>query len=210
MEEANREYGKQDQPDIQEFNDVLSRAEASPDQRYNGDMIIGGNTVSHKVRFLGERKGRKAYAVVSRNTSIHEANDTAESLHVAMAHVFNQYFRVDLYDEDGTVENIYLNTVQQAVADYENNAVKAVKIYSEMYLCPEDRERFREFYDITTVRDRIKAAGTEYVVDYYHSAIPGDKGRMQMYMILPFYYKNRWKYISLCRYADEIKDDIWK
>ena len=48
------------------------------------------------------------------------------------------------------------------------------------------------------------------MVDYYHSAIPGDKGRMQMYMILPFYYKNRWKYISLCRYADEIKDDIWK
>ena len=210
LEEANREYGKQDQPDIQEFIDVLSRAEASPDQRYNGDMIIGGNTVSHKVRFLGERKGRKAYAVVSRNTSIHEENDTAESLRVAMAHVFNQYFRVDLYDEDGTVENIYLNTVQQAVADYESNAVKAVKIYSEMYLGPEDRERFREFYDITTVRDRIKAAGTEYVVDYYHSAIPGDKGRMQMYMILPFYYKNRWKYISLCRYADEIKDDIWK
>ena len=210
LEEANREYGKKDQPDILEFIDVLSRAEASPDQRSNGDMIIGGNTVNHKVRFLGERKGRKAYAVVSRNTSIHEENDTAESLRVAMAHVFTQYFRVDLYDEDGSVENIFLNTIQQAVADYESNAVKAVEIYSELYLVPEDRKRFREFYDITTVRDRIKAAGTEYVVDYYHSAIPGDKGRMQMYMILPFYYKNRWKYISLCRYADEIKDDIWK
>ncbi|MBQ7659069.1 MAG: hypothetical protein IJS16_08780, partial [Butyrivibrio sp.] len=132
------------------------------------------------------------------------------SLHVAMVHVFNQYFRVDLYDEDGTVDNIFLNTDQLAVADYENNAVKAVEIYSNMYLYPEDRKRFREFYDMTTVRDRIKAAGTEYVVDYYHSAIPGDRGRMQMYMILPFYYSGRWKYISLCRYADEIRDDIWK
>jgi hypothetical protein len=127
-----------------------------------------------------------------------------------MSHVFNQYFRVDLYDEDGTVDNIFLNTDQLAVADYENNAVKAVEIYSNMYLYPEDRDRFRKFYDMTTVRDRIKEAGTEYVVDYYHSAIPGDQGRMQMYMILPYYYNNRWKFISLCRYADEIRDDIWK
>ena len=127
-----------------------------------------------------------------------------------MSHVFNQYFRVDLYDEDGTVDNIFLNTDQLAVADYENNAVKAVEIYSNMYLYPEDRDRFRKFYDMTTVRDRIKEAGTEYVVDYYHSAIPGDQGRMQMYMILPFYYDTRWKYTSCCRYADEINDEHLK
>lgn len=210
LEEANELHHNVEHPGTIEFVEALKRAEKNPDHRSAADIGVNVAIVNHKIRFIGEKNGRKAYAVVARNTSIHGESETAESLHVAMVHVFNQYFRVDLYDEDGTVDNIFLNTDQLAVADYENNAVKAVEIYSNMYLYPEDRKRFREFYDITTVRDRIKAAGTEYVVDYYHSAIPGDKGRMQMYMILPFYYSGRWKYISLCRYADEIRDDIWK
>ena len=210
LEEANELHHNVEHPGTIEFVEALKRAEKNPDHRSAADIGVNVAIVNHKIRFIGEKNGRKAYAVVARNTSIHGENETAESLHVAMVHVFNQYFRVDLYDEDGTVDNIFLNTDQLAVADYENNAVKAVEIYSDMYLYPEDRKRFREFYDITTVRDRIKAAGTEYVVDYYHSAIPGDRGRMQMYMILPFYYSGRWKYISLCRYADKIRDDDLK
>ena len=210
VEDANNIYSHSDHPDVEEFIAALKRADVDPDHRSNADIVTNGNTVNHKIRFLSESGGRKAYAVVSRNTSVHAEDDTTESLHVAMAHVFNQYFRVDLYDEDGTVDNIFLNTDQLAVADYENDAVKAVEIYSNMYLYPQDRKRFREFYDMTTVRDRIAKSGREYVVDYYHSAVPGDRGRMQMYMILPFYYNNRWKYISCCRYADEITEDIWK
>ena len=210
LEEANELHHNVEHPGTIEFVEALKRSEKNPDHRSAADIGVNVAIVNHKIRFIGEKNDRKAYAVVARNTSIHGESETAESLHVAMVHVFNQYFRVDLYDEDGTVDNIFLNTDQLAVADYENNAVKAVEIYSNMYINPEDRKRFRKFYDMTTVRDRIKAAGTEYIVDYYHSAIPGDRGRMQMYMILPFYYSGRWKYISLCRYADEIRDDIWK
>ena len=86
---------------------------------------------------------------------------------------------------------------------------KGLKL-TEDYIYPEDKERFKTFYDITTVRNRIEGTESAYVVDYYKSATPGDNGRMQMYMILPFYYNGRWKYISLCRYADEIKDNSLK
>ncbi|WP_022764461.1 GGDEF domain-containing phosphodiesterase [Butyrivibrio sp. XPD2006] len=210
LSESNSVYGTTNHPDVMEFTVSLKRAADSPDHRSVSDIVTNGNAVNHKIRFLGEGGGRKAFAVVSRNNSIHEENDTAESLRVAMAHVFNQYFRVDLFDEDGTVDNIFLNADQKSVSDITRDSKEAVRLYSEYYIYPEDKERFKKFYDITTVRDRIKDTENEYVVDYYRSATPGDDGRMQMYMILPFYYNGRWKFISLCRYADEIKDDVWK
>ena len=154
------------------------------------------------------RQGNKsAFAIVSRNVTLYSDDKKSENIQVAMAHVFNQYFRVDLYDQDGTVENIFLNSDQLAIADKEMDAKEAVKIYSDKYLIKKDRARFRKFYDISTVHDRLKATGGDYLVDYYHSAVSTDKGRMQMYMILPFYYNGRWKYISCCRFADEIDDE---
>jgi hypothetical protein len=210
LEESNSIYGTTNHPDVVEFTASLKRAAASSDHRAYSDIVTNGNTVNHKIRFLGESNGRMAFTVISRNTSIHEESDAAESLRVAMAHVFNQYFRVDLFDEDGTVDNIFLNADQKSVSDITRDAKEAVRLYSEYYIYPEDKERFKTFYDITTVRNRIEGTESAYVVDYYKSATPGDNGRMQMYMILPFYYNGRWKYISLCRYADEIKDNSLK
>ena len=211
IEETNRFYSSSEIQEVRSFIELIERAERSPDHRASEDTITNGSVLSHKVKYLASCKGKRVFAVVSRNVSVKENSEISESLHVAMTHVLAQYFRVDLYDEDGTVENVFLNTEQQAVADYENDAVKAVSIYTDMYLFPEDRERFRKFYDMTTVRERCQKAGTDYIVDYYRSAIPQDKGRLQMYMILPFFYNNRWKYISCCRYADEIsREDIRK
>ena len=211
VEETNRFYSTPDIPEVRAFISLVERAENSPDHRAAENTITNGSVLLHKVRHLASGKGKNAFAVVSRNVSVNDSADISESLHVAMTHVLAQYFRVDLYDEDGTVENVFLNTEQQAVSDYESNAVKAVAIYADMYLFAQDRERFCRFYDITTVRERCKKAGTDYIVEYFRSAIESDKGRLQMYMILPFFYDNRWRYISCCRYADEIsKDDILK
>ena len=208
VQQANEIYSEIGSDDVRSLMEMAASAENSYDHRAEGDRIVNGSLLNTKIRFLSRHGSRAAYATVTRNLTIYGDSKLADNIHVAMAHVFNQYFRVDLYDEDGTVENIFLNTRQFPVADVEKNAVKAVQMYSNMYIYPDDRERFRKFYDITTVNDRIKEAGSQYIVDYYHSAMPGDGGRMQMYMILPFYYNNRWKYISCCRYADEISDEL--
>lgn len=210
LDEADRRNQKAELQEVKELKTLLERAENAEDKRAEMDLVSNGSIINSKVRFIGETNGRKAYAIVTRNISMRNDKNVSESLHVAMNHVMNQYFRVDLYDEDGTVENVFLNGDQLPVADKENNAKKAVETYSNMYLYPEDRERFRKFYDISTVLDRCEEMNVEYIVDYYHSAIPGDRGRMQMYMILPFFYNDRWKFISCCRYADEMKLDVWK
>ncbi|MCR5670633.1 MAG: bifunctional diguanylate cyclase/phosphodiesterase [Butyrivibrio sp.] len=208
--QADEYYSNPDIPEVKDFLKALQAAEKAGDSRAEVFVTTNGSVVNTKIRFLYRYADKAAFALVSRNMTFERANNTDESLSVAMTHMFSQYFRVDLFDEDGTVENIYLNGDQTRVADIEPDAKRAVEIYSNMYLYPDDRERFRKFYDISTVNERLKKAGGKYLVDYYHSAIPGEGGRMQMYMLLPFYYNDRWKYISCCRYADEISGDIWK
>lgn len=208
IEEANLRNRKGELPEIKKMRDVMKKAEESNDDRAEGDFLVNGSLINSKVRFLDRKKGKAAFAVVSRNMSLYGEAKASDNVTVAMTYVFNQYFRVDLFDEDGSVENIFLNAQQDAVAAAKSDSVQSVELYSELYIFPEDRERFRKFYDITTVRKRLDATGKEFVVDYYHSAIPEDNGRMQMYMILPFYYNDRWKFISCCRYADEISDNL--
>ena len=187
------------------YFDTAREAENAENHMASVDLAINGHIVRLKLRFLAREGGKAAFAIVARNMTLSEDDkSTFDDIRVAMAHLFNQYFRVDLYDDEGNVENIYLNADQLAVAEKKMNAKKAVEIYSNIYLYPQDRERFRKFYNISTVHERLKKWNRDFLVDFFHSAIPGDRGRMQMYMILPFYYNDRWKYISCCRYADEI------
>ncbi len=187
------------------YFDTAREAENAENHMASVDLAINGHIVRFKLRFLAREGGKAAFAIVARNMTLSEDDkSTFDDIRVAMAHLFNQYFRVDLYDDEGNVENIYLNADQLAVAEKKMNAKKAVEIYSNIYLYPQDRERFRKFYNISTVHERLKKWNRDFLVDFFHSAIPGDRGRMQMYMILPFYYNDRWKYISCCRYADEI------
>lgn len=208
LAEADKRNSNHDLTEVKRILELSRKAEKAYNHRAEGDFIVNGSLLNSKMRFLSRHGEKAAFALVTRNLTVYGDSRLADNIHVAMAHVFNQYFRVDLYDEDGTVDNIFLNGEQLPVTDVERNAVMAVQLYSNMYLYKEERERFRKFYDITTVNDRVKEAGRQYIVDYYHSAIPGDGGRMQMYMILPFYYNNRWKYISCCRYADEVSDEL--
>ena len=211
LEEVNAFYASHGElPELKKYVHALRQAEETSDHRIRISTVANGSIADNKIRFLARNGDKAAFAMVTRNTSLSRQADLSEDLQVAMAHVFNQYFRVDLFDDNGKVDNIYLNADQRSVADVENDAVRAVGYYAELYLIPEDRERFKKFYYIPTVRERVKESGGEYLVEYFRSAMPGDNGRMQMYMILPFYYNGKWKYISCCRYADEIRDEYLK
>ncbi len=206
---AQNRHLNRDVPEARKLCNMLKRAETAENLRSEVDIVSQGNFVNVKARFIAREGDKAAFVTVSHNNSFSKGErEMADNIRVATAHVFGQYFRVDLFDENGTVDNIFLNGDQMAVADEYQNSVRACEIYSNMYIYPEDRERFRKFYDMTTVRQRVRDANAAYVVNYFHSAIPGDNGRMQMYMILPFYYNDRWKFISCCRYADEISDEL--
>ena len=204
MNEANERLCNKELPDVKGLKEIAESAEHSLTSRAEADYIVGGSVVNSKVRFISRQDSKASFALVSRNVTLYSDGHLADSVQAAMAHIFNQYFRVDIFDEDGTVENIFLKGEQVAIADRIKKADEAIRTYAEMYIKKAEYERFIKFYDISTVRERLNKTGNDYLVGHFHSSSIENGGRMQMYMLMPFYYNNTWKYISCCRYADEM------
>lgn len=164
------------------------------------DIIINGTVINERLKFLARKGDKATFLLSSTNLSSQKTLLQAQNIQAAMRHMLTLYFRIDLYDEDGSVENIYLNSSQGRITDESTDAVEAVRMYSERYIPSNERGRFQQYYDISTVQERLKNANSHYLIDFYHSLLPGDEDRTQIFIILPFKINNRQKYLSLCRY----------
>lgn len=183
---------------------ILKLAETSYNHRSEADLVANGNVVNTKVRFLSRHGDKAAFALVSRNITAEKTAHTADDYSAVVMHLMNLYNRIDIFEEEGTVENIFISGNQKILSDVERRSTTAVQLYSNMHIREEDRERFRKFFDINTVHERIDNTGRHYLTDYYKSALPGEEGRILMYIILPFYYNGKWRFIAGCRYIDQL------
>jgi hypothetical protein len=172
------------------------------------EVIVNGSVISTRIRFLAREGDKAAFALVSHNLSRFDENRQAESVNAAVTYLLTLFFRIDLFDEDGSVQNIYLDSMQERITDSDTNAVSTVALYARLYIREEERARFCSFYDMNTIHSRVARSGKTFVSDYYHSGIPGEENRIQMYTILPFRSGDHWKMLSICRYISGEENEI--
>ena len=208
IELANEQAGSSEMENSRGFAKILKMAETSYNQRSEADLVANGYVINTKVRFLSRHGDKAAFALVSKNITAEKEAHTADDYSAIVMHLLNVYNRIDLFDEEGNFENIFLNGNQKAIINVERRAALATHLYSNMNIDESDIERFREFFDISTVHDRINKAGRHYIVDYFKSSIAGEEGRILMYIILPFYYNGKWRFIAGCRYVDGLDELI--
>jgi len=198
IEEANKLNDNPDYAGNLTILKLAAKAETTGNIEF-ADAVVNGNIISISLRFLGRKDDRSAFIAVTNNlnesTEIKRRNDTQS----VIPYLLSLYFRVDLYDEDGSVENIYLDAKQGRITDEETDAKKAVRMYAERYIREDEREKFMEYYDMTTVPSRIKKSGLRYLTENFHSVNSKLDGCTQSYIIMPFYIGKRWKALSLCR-----------
>ena len=206
IEEANRIVHSSEVEDTRGLSKILKMAEGSYNQRSEADLVINGNVVNTKVRFLSRHGDKAAFALVSRNITAEKSAHTIDDYSTLVMHLMNLYNRIDVFDEDGNIENVFINGNQKAITDVERRTAIAIEVYSNMHIAEPERERFKAFFDMNTVHDRISKSGQQYLVDYYKSVIPGEEGRILMYIILPFFYNGKWRFIAACRYIDELTE----
>lgn len=206
IEEANRIVHSSEVEDTRGLSKILKMAEGSYNQRSEADLVLNGNVVNTKVRFLSRHGDKAAFALVSRNITAEKSAHTMDDYSTLVMHLMNLYNRIDVFDEDGNIENVFINGNQKAITDVERRTAIAIEVYSNMHIAEPERERFKAFFDMNTVHDRISKSGQQYLVDYYKSVIPGEEGRILMYIILPFFYNGKWRFIAACRYIDELTE----
>jgi len=204
LEQANKLSVSKEMDNSRGLANILKLAETSYNHRSEADLVANGNVVNTKVRFLSRHGDKAAFALVSRNITAEKTAHTADDYSSVVMHLMNLYNRIDIFEEEGTVENIFISGNQKMLSDVERRSTTAVQLYSNMHIREEDRERFRKFFDINTVHERIDNTGRHYLTDYYKSALPGEEDRILMYIIMPFYYNGKWKFIAGCRYIDQL------
>ncbi|MCR4997890.1 MAG: EAL domain-containing protein [Butyrivibrio sp.] len=204
LEQANKLSVSKEMDNSRGLANILKLAETSYNHRSEADLVANGNVVNTKVRFLSRHGDKAAFALVSRNITAEKTAHTADDYSAVVMHLMNLYNRIDIFEEEGTVENIFISGNQKMLSDVERRSTTAVQLYSNMHIREEDRERFRKFFDINTVHERIDNTGRHYLTDYYKSALPGEEDRILMYIIMPFYYNGKWKFIAGCRYIDQL------
>ena len=204
LEQANKLSVSKEMDNSRGLANILKLAETSYNHRSEADLVANGNVVNTKVRFLSRHGDKAAFALVSKNITAEKTAHTADDYSAVVMHLMNLYNRIDIFEEEGTVENIFISGNQKMLSDVERRSTTAVQLYSNMHIREEDRERFRKFFDINTVHERIDNTGRHYLTDYYKSALPREEDRILMYIILPFYYNGKWKFIAGCRYIDQL------
>ena len=201
---ANKKY-------IAENTAFLRLAKRAEDAgRTQGELLINGVMLNTMIQFIARDRDRAAFLTIVRDLEQRVGERQSEGVQLAEEYVLSSYFRVDLFDEDGTAINLYLDADQRKLTDLSADTVQLVRQYSERYIRRDESERFREFYDMSTVLARVDGNGGHHVTKYFHSAIPGDEGRIQKYTIMPFRYMHRWKYLSCCQYAEQPPAEMLK
>ena len=182
------------------FLRLARRAESAG--RVQGELLINGILFNNDVMFISRDRDRAAFLVIVRILGLRDFEKQKQGVEIAEEYVLSAYFRVDLFDEDGTVTNLYLDADQAKLTDLDVEASELVRMYAQKYIDPEESDSFCEFYDMSTIHERVEKNGGHHVTKYFHSAVPGIEGRLETYTIMPLRVSHRWKFLSCCQYAE--------
>ena len=197
LEGANVRSNEEEIPENSQFIELAEHAEELG--RVRGDILINGIIFKTDLMFLARMGERAAFLDVVQNLSPNFNIAHAEAMALAQEYVLKEYFRIDLFDADGTAINVYLDAVQHRITDEIIQADQAVKLYAKLYIRADEVEEFCEFYRIDTVLERVRESGERHLTHIFHSADPANSDELQCYTITPFRMGDRWKFLSTCR-----------
>jgi hypothetical protein len=200
LEAAQKRSNEQYLAENTAFLRLARRAEAAG--RMQGELLINGVLFNTDIMFITREGDRAAFLTIVKELGQRSSEKQIQGISVAEEYLLGAYFRIDLFDENGTVVNLYLDADQRKLTDLDSDSVRLVRQYAERYICPEESESFCAFYDMDSILERVKQNGGHHVTKFFHSAIEGERGKLQNYTIIPFKVMQRWNYLSLCQYPE--------
>ena len=121
----------------------------------------------------------------------------------ALRFLYSLYSRVDLIKIDGTeIENIYLNSARYRESLVKGSVVKSLKTFASKNIYAEDRQKFIDFYDLTTIEERIEENELNYITEYFRTRDENKNYSWQMYMLIPIIINGERYLLSCARGID--------
>ena len=186
------------------FWDLVARCQRTRRVEHT-ENVMNGRIFSIAMRCIGgdEAQDRAAFVYQLIDLSQFDICHQESAVEVATRHLLQIYTRIDLFTADGKLENLIVDTTQQRVMDLDSLSEESVRRYAQMYIVPEDRERFIRFYDTTTVLARARHAHNDHVTAiFYVRDESTTEAQPQMFIIIPFRLEGKWCYLSCVRRID--------
>ena len=183
------------------YIEMTKMAEVSPNGITATDFVINGFSIKSIIRFVARCGTKAAFVTISRNLSKMLEYTQALYLENSIPHILTLFFRIDLFDENGTVQNIYINSKQKRISDLTNVSKLAVSLFAKDYIREDEQKKFEEFYDIDTIFDRIKNGKSGYISKIFHSK----NNESEMFTIKPIRYNEKWKFLSCCSFKENLE-----
>ncbi len=186
------------------FWDLVARCQRTRRVEHT-ENVMNGRIFSIAMRCIGgdEAQDRAAFVYQLIDLSQFDICHQESAVEVATRHLLQIYTRIDLFTADGKLENLIVDTTQQRVMDLDSLSEESVRRYAQMYIVPEDRERFIRFYDTTTVLARARHAHNDHVTAiFYVRDESTTEAQPQMFIIVPFRLEGKWCYLSCVRRID--------
>ena len=188
------------------FWDLVARCQRTRRVEHT-ENVMNGRIFSIVMRCIGgdEAQDRAAFVYQLSDLSQFDICHQESAVEVATRHLLQIYTRIDLFTADGKLENLIVDTTQQRVMDLDSLSEESVRRYAQMYIVPEDRERFLRFYDTTTVLARARHAHNDHVTAIFYVRDESTmEAQPQMFIIVPFRLEGKWCYLSCVRRIDNL------
>lgn len=172
-------------------------------RRQDVDFIVGGSFSTVSIEHLAATASRDAYLVSATRVGSSDTIERKHGLDLASPFLYSIYKRIDLFDlETGTSSNLYLNAPLLRSYRMAGIAVDEVREFCDRNIHPADRARFLEFYDLSTLSERIRQSNSQYDTANIRTRIAPDKYADHIYTLIPMTIKGSKKVLSSLRPID--------
>ncbi len=167
------------------------------------DFVSEGHICTLGVTHVCSMRGRNAFLVEVLSTTGYSRYNDFRLLEESLRFLYTLFKRIDLLDRnDGSWRNIYLNVPRYTAQREDGTPQDEIDAFCNTFIHPDDRERFLEFYDLSTVEERLKDAPTDHLADTFIALSDSERYESHIFAIIPVDMKGRRQYLSCMRDLD--------
>lgn len=167
------------------------------------DFVIEGSFCTLGVTHVESSNGREAFLIEVVSVTKYSQFNNFRLLESSVRFLYTIFKRIDLLDViDDTWHNIYLNVPRYHALRAGGTPAEEVDAFCETFIHPDDRTRFREFYDFDTLEERLSKVATVHLADTFFAISDTDRYEHQVFMIIPVVIDGHRQYLSCMRDVD--------
>ena len=176
-------------------------------ERQTVDYMAGGFFSVVGIDFVAATQEREAYLITATSVASSDTLARGRSLELAAPFLVSIYKRIDLFDlVDGTSLNLYLSSPLLASVRTGGSIYAEVREFADRNVHPDDRERFLDFYDLSTLEERVRAHQSNNDTTLVRTRVLDGSFEDHVYTLIPMSVGGRQQVLSSCR-ARQIVDE---